>query len=199
MIPYNVVSTFPYHWRQKGKVVKTRYILPVSQTGSETPIGFQTALKRSLLNVITTPQLRAAFLFLYENDQTQMISYESDQSPINQKEARGVFALAMRNFQKQPNPILMKVKPRAKGVLPSYKPIVQKLEQMHDGQKFFLILLYKSFLFMTGSYYDESSICHALIQFQETKGCNLSKPLYQHESLENRVKRLRQKEPLKVL
>lgn len=144
-------------------------------------ISIEVCLKRCILNLVTIPNLRAAYVFRFNKEETHWTVYEPTNAPLTQNEVRGALFFTMSQMKKDRNAMFRNIKEKTKAYIRNTKPIIKEIENIGKFQKVFIIFVFKNLLFMTGNFYDESSLCHALVNFSprevqnhfETKESNL--------------------------
>lgn len=126
------------------------------------------SIHRSILHLITTPQLRAAHIFHFKNNHTEWRFFEPDHAPLTTSEVRGTMVYGIKQFRK-PKFELTRTKIRSHSFIHSVNPIVEYLESLHHQDKVYIILVFKDWSYAIGSYYDETSICRALLAYRPRK------------------------------
>jgi hypothetical protein len=164
--------------------VKQCYRLPQSNcTLTRTPM--EVCMKRCILNLVTIPNLRAAYVFRFNKTHTHWTVFEPPNAPLTQKEVRGALFFTTNEMKRDRGAVFRKIKEKPKVYIRNTKPIIKEIENLSKLQKVFIILVFKNLLFMTGNFYDESAICHALINFTPRKN-QMNPELLKPDLLESR-------------
>lgn len=166
-----VLAESPFPFINKEPYIKQDYELPIAKC-VDTSIPIEICLKRCILNLVTIPNLRAAYIFRFNKHHTHWTVYEPPNAPLAQKEVRGALFFTMnemKQMKRSQESMFRNIKEKSKLYIRNTKPIVKEIENISKFQKVFIILVFKNILFMTGNYYDESSLCHALVNFVPRK------------------------------
>jgi hypothetical protein len=147
---------------------KQIYKLPKTKPVS-TSTSMEICLKRCILNLVTIPNLRAAYVFQFNKNETHWTVYEPTNAPLTQNEVRGVLFFTMSQMKKDRNVMFRHIKEKSKVYIQNTKPIIKEIENIGKSQKVFMIFVFRNLVFMTGNFYDESLLCHALVNFTPRK------------------------------
>lgn len=170
-----VLAESPFPFSNKDPYAKQVYGLPVADC-TATEIQIDVCLKRCILNLVTIPNLRAAYIFRFNKQHTHWSVYEPTHAPLTQKEVRGALFFTMNEMKRNQESMFRNIKEKPKACIKNTRPIIKEIETIGKFQKVFIILVFKNILFMTGNYYDESSLCHALANFVPRKIQTLNAP-----------------------
>jgi hypothetical protein len=170
MIPMNVMTTkklnLPY--LVSGGVNKRTITLPAARciqmkANNEIPI------KRTILNLITTPHLRSLQVFHFRETETSWTIYDPENHPLNHNEVKGAMVLAIQGVKSDTVNTLKNIDVPSNGYVQSTKTIIRHLESFSRDDKIFIVALFKQHFFSIGNYYDESTLCRALLNFRPRK------------------------------
>lgn len=148
-------------------VMCNRYELPAANS-IQLKANNEVSIQRSILHLITTPELRAAHVFHFKDGCTDWRVFEPYQSPLTSYEVRGAMVYAIKQFR-EPTFLLSKTKIRATSFIRSVNRIVQYLESFKQKDKIYIILIFKHWSYAIGNYFDETSICQALLEYRPRK------------------------------
>jgi hypothetical protein len=171
LIPFNVIATdnldIPF---LPKPTLATDYILPVAHC-VQLKASNEVSVNRAILNLITVPYLRTAHVFQFEKNRTKWTVYESKEKPLAQNELRGVLVAAIQQIKHNSASKLHPVKLKSNAFITATKPIIKQLESFAPDDKVLVVLVFKEYMIVTGSHYDESTICRAVLNFspRETK------------------------------
>lgn len=127
------------------------------------------SIHRSIIHLITTPELRAAYIFHFKEDKTEWKVFEPAHAPLSINEVRGAMVYGIKQFRK-PKFTLTLSKIRSNSFVHSTTSIVEYLESLKHDDKIYIILVFKNWSYAIGSYFDETSICRALLEYRPRKG-----------------------------
>lgn len=144
-----------------------RYELP-SANCIQLKVDNEVVIQRSILHLVTTPELRAVHTFHFKEDHTEWNVFEPYQSPLSIQEVRGMMVYAIRQFR-DPTFLLTQTKIKSNSFIRSAKPIIHYLESLHPEDKIYIILIFKYWSYAIGNYFDETSICRALLEYRPRK------------------------------
>lgn len=166
MIPFNVMSTdrlnLPHLNRKDYQV--SSYVFPAARY-AQLKVTSEVSVNRAILNLITVPDLRAAYLFEFKEEQTDWSVYQSNRSPLTEHEVRGAMILAMKQIKQDSYAKLTPTKIRSHSFIHFTKPIIKHLERFVPEDKVLIILIFKDYTMVTGNVYDETTLCRALLKF----------------------------------
>lgn len=165
MIPFNVIATenldIPF---LPKKALVTHYILPVANC-VQLKATNEVSVNRAILHLITVPCLRAAHIFHFKKNITKWTIHESKENPLTQNELRGTMVTAIQQVKHNSASKLHPVKIKSNAFITATKPIIRQLETFAPDDKVLVVLVFKDFIIVTGSHYDESTICRAVLDF----------------------------------
>ncbi|MGE7305854.1 hypothetical protein ACQKJG_18695 [Priestia megaterium] len=165
MIPYNVLARIDLPFVQ-SMTTKIRDVqLPLYRNVVKNEERQQECIRRSLINLVTFQHIKAVLVFTEEQGTLQLKTFETSHRPLSKLEARGAYALTMELF-KQGCEVVKKIEiPKTECRL-NKKPVISYMYEIEEANKpFFMILISSDFLFATGTYYNESAMCEALMKF----------------------------------
>lgn len=126
------------------------------------------SIQRSIIHLITIPKLRAAHVFRFKEDRTEWKFYEPYHAPLSVSEVRGTMVYAIKQFR-EPEFLLTKTKIKSHSFIRSNVPIIKYLESLSKEDKVYIILVFENWSYAIGNYFDETSICRALLQYRPRK------------------------------
>lgn len=94
--------------------------------------------------------------------------YEPYHSPLTVHEVRGMMVYAIKQFR-NPTFLLSPTNIRSNSFIWSTKPIREYLDSLQQEDKIFIVLTFKDWSYAVGNYYDETTLCRALLEYQPRK------------------------------
>lgn len=123
------------------------------------------SVRRAMVQLVTTKELRAAHVFRYgENGEVEWHLFESAEQPLNQAEINGHMIFAIQSIKQGNLTSLVEIE-CTKRHIQNKNPVRRFLETIDETESVFIILILKDKAFCVGNYFDESTLCNAIVNF----------------------------------
>lgn len=149
------------------QIKQNKYELPAAhcvQTKADNGID----IRRSILHVITTPKLRAIHIFCFKEDKTEWTFFEPYTAPLSTAEVRGMMVYGIKQFR-EPSFLLSETRIKSDSFIEKIGGIADYLDSFKPDDKIYIIMTFKNWSYATGNYFDETSLCRAILQYQPRK------------------------------
>jgi len=164
MIPYNVLASIPLPFITYSKLTKDVKELPYKVNMMQEAEDNQLDIRRSILNLHTISNFRAAFIFEQQEESVTCTRFEPFRHPLSTIEARGMLTLTMQELKQAPE-CLKKIRGDRTECIKRPKKVIQYLKGVDPATPIFILLVFENFLFATGTFYNETTLCQALVTF----------------------------------
>lgn len=169
MIPLNAMATdkldIPYLHHD---VFTTTQFLPAAncvQLKADNIIS----INRSILNILTIPDLRAVHIFQFHEGKTDWTIYDNRHSPLTINEVKGTMVFAIQQVKYGLSATVEPVKIKSQSFIRSTKTIIKHLEQFQPEDKILIVSVFKTHALTAGNYFDETTLCRALLNYEPRK------------------------------
>jgi hypothetical protein len=122
-------------------------------------------IKRSILNLVTTKNLRAAQVLEFKTNETVLHIFEPALEPLTECELRGSMIFAMKQIRTAPSPSIKQIETNPHRYIKNVKPIINFFDSFNKKSRLFVILVFENAIFVTGDHYNETVLCQAIINF----------------------------------
>lgn len=126
------------------------------------------AIQRSIIQLVTTPELRAVHIFHFKEEHTDWRFFEPYHAPLSKNELRGMMIYGIKQFREQKFSYAM-TKIRSHSFIHSVEPINEYLRSFEKEDKIYIIMTFKDWSYAIGNYFDETTICRSILQYQPRK------------------------------
>lgn len=165
MIPFNVLNSDKLDFPYLNKTLRHHRTLPKAHC-IQMKADNELSIKRSILHLVTLPHLRAVHVFRFEAEHTDYFLFEPNGSSVTKEEAKGTLALAIQHVQQGTSSKMTQIQAYAYRFIHNRKAIIAFLESFAKEERLFIVLCFKEHLFSSGNYYDETSLCRAMLAYQ---------------------------------
>ncbi|MED4068715.1 hypothetical protein [Priestia megaterium] len=170
MIPYAVVDTkqLGVPVVRKNKSVYQKKSFPLS-SGLEMFDSNEICIRRAMVNLITVWGLRAAHIFHYKSGAVDWHMFQPSSSPVNQAEVNGHMIFAIQAMKAGEMAPCLQIDSSKKALLTNKADVMDLLNGFHSEDRIFIVLIFNDRAFATGNYFDESTLCKAIVNYQPPK------------------------------
>ncbi|MEH7510701.1 hypothetical protein V7159_23960 [Priestia megaterium] len=170
MIPYAVVDTkqlgVPVVRKNKSVYQKRSFRL---SSGLEMFDSNEICIRRAMVNLITVWGLRAAHIFHYKSGIVDWHMFQPSSSPVNQAEINGHMIFAIQAMKAGEMAPCLQIDSTKKALLTNKADVMDLLNGFHSEDRIFIVLIFNDRAFATGNYFDESTLCKAIVNYQPPK------------------------------
>jgi hypothetical protein len=150
--------------KKQKEILQTEYTLS-SPEKIQLKADNETSIKRAILNIVTTKNLRAAHIFEFSKKSVQLNVFEPRADPLNKNEMKGTMVFAMKQVRSEPSSTIKRIAKEPHEYIKDTKPIVHYLEGIDKNSDIFIVLIFNNAVFVTGNTYDESVLIKSIIGF----------------------------------
>lgn len=170
MIPYAVVDTkqleVPVARKNKSVYQKKSFSL---SSGLEMFDSNEICIRRAMVDLITVRGLRAAHVFHYKSGSVDWHMFQPSSSPVNQAEVNGHMIFAIQAMKAGEMAPCLQIDSTKKALLTNKADVMDLLNGFHSEDRIFIVLIFNDRAFATGNYFDESTLCKAIVNYQPPK------------------------------
>ena len=193
MTPIAVMNTevlgFPV---STGEVYKTKTTMKLDG-GLKTLSDNSKIIRQAVVQLITNHHLRAAHVFRFNKNDVDWHLFEPAIEPLNQNEIKGQMILAVQSIKKNGKASTIPAYSSRETYIKNRGIVIEYIEKIDPTESVFFILVFSDRIFIVGNYFDEHTLCTAMIhQRRPPKRMTWPKP-----NPENQLERLIQQGELK--
>ncbi|PGQ88212.1 hypothetical protein [Priestia megaterium] len=167
MIPFGVMDSkklgLPIIPVEDTKFKKVSFRL---SGGLEMVDNNEICIKRAVVQLMTVQGLRAAHIFHYKSGEVDWYRFEPSLCSLNQAEINGHMIFAIQAMKAGEMTPCFQIESIKKPLVKQTSQIIKFLNGFQVTDRIFVVLVFKDRIFATGNYFDESTLCKAIVDFE---------------------------------
>ena len=122
-------------------------------------------VKRTMVHLATNRGLRAAHIFLVENNQFEWNLFFPGDEPLTQAEVNGHLMFAIEYIKHPDSSPLCEVEKSGKKIIYETSSVIEYLEELKERVPIFVVLVFDNTIFTTGNFISETMLCKAILNY----------------------------------